>query len=268
MNLRKKKMLSNKRVPRPCKRGESIIKPSQAKILFKKRSLDFDVSPIKLNSYDRKKGVILPTRLTPLLAEEMGMHLGDGFLSARRKEYRLKGHKIDEAEYYLTYVKNLYKTLYNVDVNIKKYFDTIGFELSSLAIWKFKVNILGIQPGRKDKIRVPEVVKVEDKNILASFLRGFFDTDGSVAFLVKYGIKSYYPCISAAQKSPGFIEDIAELLRMFGFFPRVHHYRDSSRIVINGFSQLRHFERQIGWSSTKHLKKVARWKKMFSVTMV
>ena len=260
--------LKKKRIPKPCNRGESKIRIKKIKISYTKQVPTLNTTNIQRSRIDILKKIKFPPKLTPLLAEEIGMHLGDGFLPSSKKEYRLKGHKVDEKDYYLKHVKKIYKKLYGINVNIKDYTDTIGFEFSSLALWNFKVKVLGIKPGKKIDLCVPDIVKINDQPILSSFLRGLFDTDGSVAFIVKYGIKKYYPCISIAQKSPKIINDISEILIMLGFSPKVYHYKDHSTLRLNGFSQLEHYKRTIGWSSTKHLKKVKDREEKYLATVV
>lgn len=243
--------------------GRPRIKIKEANITFPDKDLRLDISKVRISIFDLKKGIGLPTLLTPSLAEEIGIHLGDGFLSSKRYEYRLKGHKIDEKWYYIDYLKYLYKRLYNLDVNIKDYSDTIGFEVSSLALWEFKVKVLGIKPGRKDNLVVPEIIKVNDEEILCAFLRGFFDTDGSIAFLYKSGKGNYYPCITITQKSHKIIEEVAEILTMLGFSPRFYRNRQETQLMLNGYAQFKYYEDKIGWNSPKHLNKIIRWKEMF-----
>lgn len=239
------------------------IKIKEVNITFPDRDLRLDISKVRMSTFDLKKRIRLPTHLTPLLAEEIGIHLGDGFLSSKRYEYRLKGHKIDEKWYYIDYLKYMYKFLYNLELNIKNYSDTIGFEISSLALWDFKVNVLGITAGRKDNLVVPDIIKVNDEKILCAFLRGFFDTDGSVAFLYKSGKGNYYPCITITQKSHKVIEEVAEMLRMLGFSPRFYRNRQETQLMLNGYSQFKHYEEKIGWKSPKHLNKIIQWKEKF-----
>lgn len=215
----------------------------------------------------RKELGCLPA-FTPLLAEEIGIHLGDGFLSSKKYEYRLKGHKIDEKWYYIDYLKYLYKFLYNLELNIKDYSDTIGFEISSLALWDFKVRVLGIKPGRKDNLVIPDIIRVNNEEILCAFLRGFFDTDGCVTFLYKYGKGNYYPCITITQKSHKMIVEVAEILNMLGFSPKVYRYGEETKLMLNGYSQLKHYGEKIGWKSPKHLNKIVRWKGMFMAAIV
>ena len=59
------------------------------------------------------------------------------------------------------------------------------------------------------------------------------------------------------------INEVGEILLMLGFNPRVYHYKEISIIMLYGYSQLKHFEEKIGWSSSKHLKKINHWKDRF-----
>jgi hypothetical protein len=121
--------------------GKKITElPSNINITFKKEVPIFDISPIKLSHYDKIKDLKFPNKLTPELAEEIGIHIGDGFLSKRRNEYRLKGAK-SEKEYYNYFLKKLYKKLYNLNINLKEYENTYGFEIGSQGLWTFKNKI-------------------------------------------------------------------------------------------------------------------------------
>ncbi len=243
--------------------GFSRKKIGTKNITFSNSNLTLDITLVRMSTIDMAKNIRLPNKLSPLLAEEIGIHLGDGFLSSKRYDYRLKGHKIDERWYYLDHLKYLYKNLYNIDLSIKNYEDTIGFEIYSQALWDFKVKVLGIKPSPKNNLTIPDIIKVNNEQIITSFLRGFFDTDGSVSFLTKYGKMNYYPVISLTQKSSQIVEEVAQILQMLGFNPHVYHHRCEYTVVLNGYSQLFHFERTIGWNSPKHLNKIARWKQMF-----
>ena len=239
-------------IPRP----PPSIKINPTNITFLSDNLNLDTSCASFSRVDIKKNVRLPKTITPQLAEEIGIHLGDGFLSAKKNDYRLKGHMTDERYYYLDYINHLYKYLFNLDLKLKDYENTIGFEVYSKGLWEFKTKVLGIPSGRKDNISMPEILKVNNQEILAGFIKGFMDTDGCVSFVRNY------PCISAAQKAPKILEDIAEILKMLGFSPKVYHYPTYTVLILNGLAQFLHYEKVIGWSSPKHLKKVKDWKKI------
>lgn len=249
----------------PCLKGylfgRSRKKLKPPKITFTKTDLKLTIPKDIYSKGDLRHGIILPTKITPLLAEEVGIHLGDGFLSGRRHEFRLKGDKKTEREYYDKFIKFPYKNLYNADVKLKRYDTTYGFEITSKAIWSFKSEVLGIEPGPKDNIRIPPIFKVNDSKILCSLVRGFFDTDGSVCFQSRYGYKKYYPELSITSKSYGLIRDYSKILHMLGFNINIYKNRECWSLYLYGYDNLLKYQKVIGWHSPKHLRKVLKWNK-------
>src|SRR3989344_5358265 len=121
----------------------------------------------------RNSSIKFPTKLTPELSEEIGIHIGDGHLSSNRYRYKLFGN-IDESEYYENFLSTLYLELYNIKVSLVKRNDnTIGFEFCSKPIWSFKTKILGLITGRKDYVTVPELILNSGPAIWRAFIRGF-----------------------------------------------------------------------------------------------
>lgn len=232
-------------------------------ISFENTRLNLNISKISYSRYDTEKGIKLPSKITPELAEEIGMQFGDGFLSSKRYDYRLKGNPYDEKEYYLNYIKPLFKKLYNLDINLKEYNKSYGFEVSSKALWEFKTKVLNIKTSPKYEIRIPEALKVNNKEILTAFIRGLFDTDGCVSFKTKYGYEKYYPSIEIALTSKKLIKEVAEIIKMFGFNPSVCFNERYGRICIYGISAFKRYEELIGWSSQKNLNKVKDWKNKY-----
>jgi len=242
--------------------GEKRTKLSDIKIIFNSKSQIFDTSEIKISRYDKEKELKLPRKLTPELAEEIGISIGDGFLSNKRYEYRLKGNK-NEKDYYDSFIKLLYKKLFNLDLNIKEYENTYGFEIASKGFWTFKNKVLKIPSGRKDNINIPDVVKINNIKILTSFIRGLFDTDGSVSFLNRYGYNKYYPRISIAFKSKNLIVEVMEILQMLGLEPKISKKEPYWQIYLNGYDRLEKYSNLIGWSNPKNINKVLKWKKQY-----
>lgn len=232
-------------------------------IAFKKTNLNLDNSNVNYSLFDKKKNIKLPNKITPELAEEIGMHYGDGFLSAKRFTYRLKGNLKDEIPYYQNYIKPLFKKLYNLDVNLKQYQTTYGFEIYSQALCEFKINVLGIKPGNKEYISFPEVLKVNNIPILAAFIRGLFDTDGCLYFKTGYNIKKYYPVIKLELFSKKVIFEVGNILKMLGFDPKIYFKNNTGRIFLNGIGSLKKWEKLVGWSSQKNLNKLNDWKKRY-----
>lgn len=243
--------------------GESRTKIQNIKIKYPKNNLLLPSLRTKYSFTDKKRKLRFPREMTPLLAEEIGIHYGDGFLSDKRKEFRVKGNKNDEKEYYDRFITELYKTLFNLDIKLKEYETTYGFEVSSTALWDFKTKVLNIKAGKKDKISFPEVIKVNNIDILTSFLRGLFDTDGSVSFISKYGYQSYYPLISLTLKSEKVIKETNNILQMLGFNPKCYSTGRYSSINLNGYKRLALYSKLVGWNNPKHLNKVKEWKQKY-----
>lgn len=243
--------------------GEQKKRFDKINIIFDNKNLVVDKSNINYSLVDIKKEIKLPDKITPELAEEIGMHYGDGFLSAKRYDYRLKGNYKDEIVYYTDYIKPLFKRLYNLDINLKKFDSTFGFEISSKALWEFKTKVIGIKPGNKFALCIPESLKVKNTEILCAFIRGLFDTDGSLSFKTKYGYKKYYPEISISLYSKNLVKEVGEILQMLGFKPNIYLNVKYPRISLNGIGSLKKYEKLIGWSSQKNLNKLNAWKNRY-----
>ncbi len=243
--------------------GEKRAKLQEINIKFESEILSLNNSDIQLSRYDLGKNINLPDKLTPELAEEIGIHYGDGFLSENRHEYRLKGDK-KEKEYYDLFIRKLYKNLFNLDINLKEYETTYGFEITSKALWGFKNKVLGIPAGRKNSIALIKIIKVNDTKILTSFIRGLFDTDGSVCFIKKYkNLGNYYPLITLTLKSKKLIFDVAEILSMLGLNPKISKTKSCWRIDLNGYKRLEVYSKLIGWNNPKNIVRVINWKKQY-----
>ena len=153
--------------------------------------------------------------------------------------------------------------MFNVDISLKESYKSYGFELRSKAIWEFKTKVLGIKPGKKYEITIPEKLKVNNMNILTAFIRGLFDTDGCLSFKSRYGYEKYYPCISIALTSKKLIKEVGEILQMLGFNPSVTFNRKYGVILIYGVTGLKKYEKLVGWSSQKNLNKLNDWKNRY-----
>ena len=244
--------------------GEQKKKFDEIKISFPTKNLGLNTSKVNYSLVDKKKNIKLPDKITPELAEEIGIHYGDGFLSAKRYDYRLKGNPYDEKEYYQKYIRPLFKKLYNLSVNLKDFKTSYGFEITSKAMWEFKTGVIGIRPGNKENVAFPDALKVNDIQILTSFLRGLFDTDGSLYFKSRYGYEKYYPEIKLELFSKNLILEVGKILKMLGFNPNIYLRKNVGIISLNGIGALKRWEKMIGWSSQKNLNKLNNWKNRYS----
>lgn len=251
-------------------------KTIEGRMQFSNDKAQFDNSAVVFSNSDLRKKIVLPNELTPLLAEETGASIGDGFVSNKKFEYRLKGNKENENDYYVNFVKPMFKELYNVDVNIKEYEATVGFELYSQAIWEFKTKVVGLPIAPKTNIRIPPILKINNKDILSSLIRGLFDTDGSIYFRSQGKNKAYYPVLSITTISKNLAEDVITVLKILGFNPNIYvNSKITVRcpkirysVVLYGYSNFMLYKKLINTRQPKNIAKLKAWEEKFGGKLV
>ncbi len=225
-----------------------------------------------LISSDRMKKVTLPTKMSSDLAEEIGIHIGDGSLSIRPK-YRhydyfvcLGIHEKD----YMKHVLQLIQSLYRIKVKpIERTKDSsliATISSKKLTLWKLS---LGLPSGDKGQINIPK--SVLDSKFILDCVRGIFDTDGSLTFKKKYKDVHYYPVIKITSKSKILISQIYDITFKLGF--TVYTYFDERMksstgtistehsLFISGNKSLEMWMDLIGSRSPVHISKYLIWKK-------
>jgi len=116
--------------------------------------------------------VRFPKYLTKELAEFVGLVIGDGHIDATKLEFH-NGCK-ELRENYISLIR-----MFGVSYRIFNSHTTTVVQVSSRVLSKVLNEIFGIPLGKKaDKISIPKVILKSRNNILAAFLRGYFDTDG------------------------------------------------------------------------------------------
>lgn len=215
--------------------------------------------------FERGKGISWPSVLSEELAEETGIHIGDGFLSQKRNEFRVKGDKSNERDYYDGYLSKLYKHLYGIRPKNREYDTCYGFEICSRDLWLFKTQVMKLPAGRKSRIRIPRIIKRGGPSALCAFLRGLMDTDGCFEFRSRYGREAYYPVMSLSCKSPLLAEDVRAAFGSLGFRPRKYIASNGYwSIYLYGYSNFERYEKLIGWRNPKNMRKVLEFRKRYS----
>lgn len=133
--------------------------------------------------------------ITPQLAEIIGIYSGDGYLryKGKRKELDISGG-YEEKEYYDTHVIPLFSKFFHILIE-GKFFPsraTYGFVIRERSVLKL-FQQLNFPSGNKSLIiRIPDCIKYStDKNVITSFIRGYFDTDGCLTFRNRKGGRTY-----------------------------------------------------------------------------
>ncbi len=238
--------------------------------------MEFDLSTIKMSRNDVKRGLCLPKYLTEDLAEDIGIMVGDGHIGRHKNhsgvnyQICISGDSSTDREYVHEYVRKLKKQLFDLDFPIHftgKRKTEIRLQIFSKGLVEFYLKQIGLPIGRKDLIRIPAVIKEADNNIKRSFLRGFVDTDGGIAFREKGKNQESYPSIKMTSASKLLIEDITELLNELSFTYTVSYDLHSvhsktgkesisHEIELNGVKKVTQWANTIGFSNPKNIAKV------------
>ena len=191
----------------------------------------------KLSKKDIQKNIKIPTKLTPLLAELCGIHIGDGYLGFRpiKNDYLIQctGNLKDDKEYYDNRLREIWKNLFNVNPKfIERKDNTYDLRVYSKGISLFLNEFLNLPFGKKARIiKIPDIVKETCKDNISeemkSCLRGIIDTD------FYFVLDRKYPELGAWFASRDLILDLHEYLRKAGLKPRIRldvkYFNTSSR---------------------------------------
>ncbi len=224
--------------------------------------MKLDTSKIKFSNADLNRGLVLPKKLSPELAEEIGLHVGDGSMNfySGKGIFQLRGHIEDDRKHYETRIKELYKILYNLEINIREMKSTgvIGFQVWNDALVNFKHEIFGLPLGKKCNITIPQ--QINNKKLFRPFLRGLFDTDGTVYIENKRG--KPYPRVELKTTSKPLVIQIAEFLKKDEIHATYYEYKRKESnwsnlhsIMIRGDLAVNNWIEKVGSNNPKHIRK-------------
>ncbi len=213
------------------------------------------------------------------VAEILGICVGDGCISVTKRysEFALSGDMKEERAYYDNWVmpllnKKIFLPVLGKELKAKEYpklgtYGVITFEKRVVE----RLLQLGLQPSPKKDHGVPEQIKQGNHLSKKRFLRGLFDTDGSMVFEKNYSVKSerhIRPKILFGGVSKRLIYDCIGICKELDFTPRIRNPWKGKRDKRNvyGFAIYRKMEikrwlEEIGFKSPKHTTKIAIWEK-------
>jgi hypothetical protein len=203
-------------------------------------------------------------KIDDYLAEETGIHVGDGSMniySGKKHLYTLACHKIDDKEYMDNFILPLMQRIYGLTPKPRAWSKgTYGFRISSRQVVQFKHHILGLPLGKKTEISIPKLI-YQDKKLMQSFLRGLFDTDGSLYLWRRR--KEIYPRIYFGNVSEQLVHQVKTFLLQEGFkltywkaISKHRNWNDLHRICLNGNKMITKWADEIGFSNPKNIKKL------------
>jgi len=226
---------------------------------------------------DDRRQVTIPKEMSIELAEEIGIHLGDGQLKFCRPkrggtEYRwiYTGHNREDRDYLLSHVSTLVSRLYNLRGSTYERPEKSELNLmyGSMAVFYFKSKILGLPVGPKYRARIPDVLlDSNDKSFYSACLRGLFDTDGSLSFGKNARSEYSDPILNFSTCSPSLASGTTRLLKNLGFrfYSSVYQSKQMRRVPlhliwIKGRKQLHYWMMRVGFANLSKNTKFLVWK--------
>ncbi len=244
--------------------------------------MDFDLSKIEFSKNDINRGLKLPEVMTPKLAEDIGIMVGDGCISVYKRkrdnstidyEIRVFGHLISDRAF-IHYTKRLKTSLFNLDF---RYGETISdttchLRIRSKGLVQFYNKIIGLPIGSKDDIHIPQIIIDGDKNTKRAFLMGLSATDFALCFKKKGKNELHYPVFKLGTSSRNFVLDLQRILCDLGFKTSISLYQKrihpktirpftTHSLELSGKDNLQKWVREIGFNNHKYELKYDLWKK-------
>ncbi len=216
-------------------------------------------------------------KITPEIAEIAGAFAADG--SMQKGHICFWGNISEDREYYDLVLRKLFYEAFNCSINPheKKSNFVYGFYICDKDIINFFNTVLGFTFGNKTyTVSVPKcIMDADDPLILASFVRGFSDGDGSLNFGKRYrtcqkilNVIHTYPQIQLKTVSETLASDLVILLSKLGFNPHLYRLKSNKfgehvayLIELKGKNNLENWMRIIGFNNPVQQTRYAIFKK-------
>ncbi|MBI2673164.1 hypothetical protein HYX19_02795 [Candidatus Woesearchaeota archaeon] len=228
--------------------GAYLLLPEKINLNLKEQPLDF-VPEVKYQ-FNMKK-INLPKILTPEIAQLFGYYLGDGSYEIDRLTF------FEQREEVAIYYKNLIEKLFNVKCDLRFRKDKNYYQLrvySRIITQLFKKYF-----NYKDKTmkgKIPSIILKSPDDVLAAFVKGFFDAEGYVSSTtrVALGINNKYiqRQLQLSLLRLGIISSILEYDNRRNPYSKNFRYT----LAVDDKESLEKYEKLVGFSSQEKSKKL------------
>lgn len=207
------------------------------------------LKPVKEDCIEIKnktEEIIFP-KLDARIAEFIGILAGDGHLSSINYEVSVVCHKFDDNEYVTNHVTTFFQLFgLNSKVTYSKLNNAIKCRVYSKALCAYLRSRFLIPIGKKKgNLKIPAVIRKKN-SLLKSYIRGLFDTDGSIYLRRKKSM-----VVSIVSKDPEFLDEVKGALIQLDFSPSV----SGKNLYIYSQDQIRRFFKEVKPANKKHLDK-------------
>ncbi len=217
------------------------------------KRLNIPTQPEKKQNYrNQRHDVVLPTKKSDELAEFFGIMLGDGKLAPYQVIVTLgtKEHA------YAKHVSQLITTIFAVTPKIgirKTGYTDVYFGSVLASRWLREEGL--VYNKVLSQVDIPDWIFTK-KRYTTSFLRGFFDTDGSI-YLLKFGIQ-----ISLTNYSLPLLSSLQKMLQILRYNPSAI---SSHKVYITKIPEIKRFFQEIQPANPKHQRRYEKFLNIASI---
>jgi len=196
---------------------------------------------LKTKYLNKRSDIVIPKR-SPKLAEFLGAMLGDGHVSHYQTSVTLGTKELK----YVKYVQAMMQDLFAVPATIcvrKSGYRDVYIGSTQITSWLLSQELVHNKVAAQ--VDVPSWIYTR-RVYIQSFIRGFFDTDGSV-YKLRFGTQ-----ISLTNKSMPLLKSLREMLITLEYRPSEI---SSYRVYLTRKDDLCRFFREIRPANSKHLRR-------------
>ncbi len=193
---------------------------------------------LKTKYLNKRTDVVIPRR-SPKLAEFFGAMFGDGHVSRYQTMVTLGTKELE----YVKYVQSMMQGLFEVSATIcvkKSGYRDVYIGSTQITSWLLNQGLVHNKVAAQ--VDVPPWIYTR-RTYMQSFIRGFFDTDGSV-YSLRFGVQ-----ISLTNRSAPLLTTLQDMLRKLGY--RVSE-ASAYRIYITKREDVERFFNEIAPANAKH----------------
>lgn len=200
---------------------------------------------IEINNKTRK--IKIKRGLNKQIAELLGALAGDGHISDINYEVSISGNKELDFEYLKYHLGPIFMKLFGIEVKIKESKISKGMKINvnSKNLVEYLKSKFNIPSGKKKgKLQIPSCIK-SNKYFLKYYIKGLFDTDGSIY------LRRGKPVISIISRDPLFLKEVGEALNILGFKISI----SGKNLYIYSKKEVILFFKKINPMNKKHIKR-------------
>ena len=220
-----------------------ILKLSESSVYDRLVRLNIPTNRSAKAGYNKqRRDIKIPNLYSENLAEFFGILIGDGHISHYQTVVTL-GTK---ERSYVNYVAKLMNRIFQVPAHIsvrKNGYTDVYIGSVFLTTWLRQEGLVSNKV--KSQVRVP-IWMFSNDTYMKRFIRGFFDTDGSV-YKLRYGIQ-----ISFCNYSVPILKALQQMLLKLGYTPSSI---GSKNLYLTKKLELQRFFKEIQPKNTKHLER-------------